>query len=119
MAVQPAQDDWVRTAAQAEQIPVYSLKTAGRAALARGIRIVLGTDSSPGAVFHGGALPAPSSGANAGRPGARSPTLAGFVKQVLADAYHMALLPSCASNCNSQLVVRAVRCPAVSNVAKK
>lgn len=87
-----AQDDWIQTAAQAEHIPVYSLKTAGRAALARGIRVVLGIDSSPGAVFGGCTARAKLSRVKSSRPSERSRTLAGFVSQVFKSQFESFLL---------------------------
>lgn len=47
------QGDWVRTVAKQEGIPVYAIKSAGRANLVRALRTLLGLEPSAGALFSG------------------------------------------------------------------
>lgn len=49
-----AQGDWVRTVAKQEGIPVFVVKSAGRANLVRALRTLLGIDPSAGTLFGGG-----------------------------------------------------------------
>ncbi len=42
------QGDWVRTVAKQDGIPVYALKSSGKANLVKGLRTLLGIDPSAG-----------------------------------------------------------------------